>query len=192
MMAGLIGESLILVIIHFPCPEILVQDHLSFDNSQFMPTFNHPTGPLSWLNKLKRTKPTSHSLAKAKTNLEESSGQPVSLERIFDRFFSLRAKSLLWTQLRFHIQDPFLLPPTSLTIFFRTHHHFHHSFAITIPTHHQKCIVNMPKGVKTIDWTAENDAKLLLTIIAIENVSPNYEKVAAAFGKSSCPRFTLC
>ena len=40
----------------------------------------------------------------------------------------------------------------------------------------------MPTGQKVIDWTAENDAKLFLTILAVENVHPNCEAVAAAFG----------
>lgn len=42
----------------------------------------------------------------------------------------------------------------------------------------------MPTGQKLIDWTAENDAKLFLTILAVENVHPNCENVAAAFGES--------
>ena len=42
----------------------------------------------------------------------------------------------------------------------------------------------MPKGQKIIEWTAENDARLLLTILAVENIHPNCEAVAAAFGKS--------
>ena len=42
----------------------------------------------------------------------------------------------------------------------------------------------MPKGHKLIDWTAENDARLMLTTLAVENVHPNYEAVAAAFGES--------
>ena len=41
----------------------------------------------------------------------------------------------------------------------------------------------MPKGQKTIDWTEANDARLLLTIVAVENIRPNHQKVAAAFGK---------
>lgn len=41
----------------------------------------------------------------------------------------------------------------------------------------------MPKGQKLIDWTADNDAKLMLTILAVENIHPNCEKVAAAFGE---------
>lgn len=41
----------------------------------------------------------------------------------------------------------------------------------------------MPKGQKLIDWTAENDAKLMLTILAVENVKPNCENVAKAFGE---------
>ena len=41
----------------------------------------------------------------------------------------------------------------------------------------------MPKGQKAIDWTPENDARLLLTILAVENVHPNYEAVATAFGE---------
>ncbi|KAL9068288.1 MAG: hypothetical protein Q9161_006314 [Pseudevernia consocians] len=42
----------------------------------------------------------------------------------------------------------------------------------------------MPKGQKLIDWTPENDAKLFLTILAVENVHPNSENVARAFGGS--------
>ena len=42
----------------------------------------------------------------------------------------------------------------------------------------------MPKGQRQIEWTAENDARLILTILAVENVHPNCEKVAAAFGES--------
>ena len=42
----------------------------------------------------------------------------------------------------------------------------------------------MPKGQKLIDWTSENDARLMLTILAVENVHPNCEAVAAAFGES--------
>lgn len=42
----------------------------------------------------------------------------------------------------------------------------------------------MPKGQKLIDWTPENDARLMLTILAVENVHPNCEAVAAAFGES--------
>lgn len=42
----------------------------------------------------------------------------------------------------------------------------------------------MPKGQKQIDWTAENDARLILTILAVENIHPNCENVAAAFGES--------
>lgn len=41
----------------------------------------------------------------------------------------------------------------------------------------------MPKGQKLIDWTPENNAKLMLTILVIENIYPNCEKVAAAFGE---------
>ena len=41
----------------------------------------------------------------------------------------------------------------------------------------------MPKGQKLIDWTPENDAKLFLTILAVENVHPNSENVAKAFGE---------
>ena len=41
----------------------------------------------------------------------------------------------------------------------------------------------MPKGQKLIDWTAENDARLILTIIAVENLHPNCEAVAKAFGE---------
>ena len=41
----------------------------------------------------------------------------------------------------------------------------------------------MPTGQKLIDWTAENDAKLFLTILAVENVHPNCEAVASAFGE---------
>lgn len=40
----------------------------------------------------------------------------------------------------------------------------------------------MPKGQKLIDWTAENDARLILTILAVEDIHPNCERVAAAFG----------
>ncbi|KAM0800330.1 hypothetical protein BDR22DRAFT_963290 [Usnea florida] len=40
----------------------------------------------------------------------------------------------------------------------------------------------MPTGQKLIDWTPENDAKLFLTILAVENVHPNCEAVASAFG----------
>ncbi|CAD6575007.1 MAG: hypothetical protein ASARMPREDX12_007059 [Alectoria sarmentosa] len=42
----------------------------------------------------------------------------------------------------------------------------------------------MPTGQKAIDWTAENDARLILTILAVENIHPNCENVAAAFGGS--------
>ena len=41
----------------------------------------------------------------------------------------------------------------------------------------------MPKGQKLIDWTPENDARLMLTILALENIHPNCEAVASAFGK---------
>lgn len=41
----------------------------------------------------------------------------------------------------------------------------------------------MPKGQKLIDWTAENDAKLMLIILAVESIHPNCENVAAAFGE---------
>ena len=41
----------------------------------------------------------------------------------------------------------------------------------------------MPTGQKLIDWTPENDAKLFLTILAVENVHPNCEAVASAFGQ---------
>ena len=41
----------------------------------------------------------------------------------------------------------------------------------------------MPTGQKLIDWTPENDAKLFLTILAVENVHPNCEAVASAFGE---------
>ena len=43
----------------------------------------------------------------------------------------------------------------------------------------------MPTGQKLIDWTPENDAKLFLTILAVENVHPNCEAIAAAFGEQS-------
>ena len=43
----------------------------------------------------------------------------------------------------------------------------------------------MPKGQPLINWTAENDARLILTILAVENIHPNCENVAAAFGKPS-------
>ena len=42
----------------------------------------------------------------------------------------------------------------------------------------------MPKGQKLIDWTPENDARLVLTILAVENLHPNCEAVASAFGTS--------
>ena len=42
----------------------------------------------------------------------------------------------------------------------------------------------MPKGQKLIDWTPENDARLVLTILAVKNLHPNCEAVASAFGKS--------
>lgn len=41
----------------------------------------------------------------------------------------------------------------------------------------------MPKRQKAIDWTPANDARLILTILAVENVHPNCEAVATAFGK---------
>lgn len=41
----------------------------------------------------------------------------------------------------------------------------------------------MPKGQKLIDWTPENDVRLMLTILALENIHPNCEAVASAFGK---------
>ena len=41
----------------------------------------------------------------------------------------------------------------------------------------------MPTGQKLIEWTPENDAKLFLTILAVENVHPNCEAVASAFGE---------
>ena len=40
----------------------------------------------------------------------------------------------------------------------------------------------MPKGVKAITWTPDNDARLFLTILAVENVKPNLKKVAEVFG----------
>ena len=44
-------------------------------------------------------------------------------------------------------------------------------------------VCKMPKGQKLIDWTPENDARLILTIIAVANIHPNCEAVAAAFGE---------
>ena len=41
----------------------------------------------------------------------------------------------------------------------------------------------MPKGQKLIDWTPKNNAKLMLTILVIENIYPNCEKVAVAFSE---------
>lgn len=41
----------------------------------------------------------------------------------------------------------------------------------------------MPKGQKIIDWTPENESKLLHTIMAVHDVKVDYDKVAAAFGK---------
>ena len=43
----------------------------------------------------------------------------------------------------------------------------------------------MPKGQPAVRWTAELDAKLLLTIIAVQNIQIDYDAVAKAFGKSS-------
>ena len=40
----------------------------------------------------------------------------------------------------------------------------------------------MPR--KLIDWTPQNDARLILTILAVENLHPNCEAIASAFGKS--------
>ena len=50
----------------------------------------------------------------------------------------------------------------------------------------------MPKGHKLIDWTPENDARLMLTILTVENVHPNCEAVAAAFGKSPMSQTSPC
>lgn len=62
-----------------------------------------------------------------------------------------------------------------------------HSIQSAIWTHSDFTQINvkMPKGQKTIDWTPANDARLLLTIVAVENLHPNHEKVATAFGKFS-------
>lgn len=43
----------------------------------------------------------------------------------------------------------------------------------------------MPKGQAAVRWTAELDGKLLLTIIAVQNIQIDYDAVAKAFGKSS-------
>ncbi|KAF6238768.1 hypothetical protein HO173_003275 [Letharia columbiana] len=66
------------------------------------------------------------------------------------------------------------------------------AFEVTIhpphlqPFNHQQRLsishFKRPKGQELIDWTPENDAKLMLTILVVENVYPNCEKVAAAFG----------
>lgn len=43
----------------------------------------------------------------------------------------------------------------------------------------------MPKGQKFVDWTnPDNDKKLLHAIIAANDVTVNYGKVAEAFGTS--------
>ena len=67
-------------------------------------------------------------------------------------------------------------PPTPQP---QLHHH------PNITTHpHPTLLFKMPKGHKLIEWTAENDARLMLTVLAVENLHPNYEAVAAAFGES--------
>lgn len=45
----------------------------------------------------------------------------------------------------------------------------------------------MPKGQKFVDWTPENDKKLFLTVLAVNNVQIDYAKVAAAFSKFEMP-----
>lgn len=48
----------------------------------------------------------------------------------------------------------------------------------------------MPKGQTIINWTAENDAKLFLTVLAVQKIQVDYENVAKAFGKPEV--FCLC
>ena len=43
----------------------------------------------------------------------------------------------------------------------------------------------MPKGQRLIDWTPVNDARLILTIMAVEDLHPNCDAVAKAFGEHS-------
>lgn len=43
----------------------------------------------------------------------------------------------------------------------------------------------MPKGQAAVRWSPELDSKLLLTIIAVQNIQIDYNAVAKAFGKCS-------
>ncbi|KAI9875733.1 MAG: hypothetical protein M1830_008063 [Pleopsidium flavum] len=45
----------------------------------------------------------------------------------------------------------------------------------------------MPTGQKTIVWTAENDERLLLSIMGAHNITVNYDKVAQVFGNNIAP-----
>lgn len=42
----------------------------------------------------------------------------------------------------------------------------------------------MPKGQAAVRWSPELDGKLLLTIIAVQNIQIDYDAVAKAFGRS--------
>ena len=53
----------------------------------------------------------------------------------------------------------------------------------------------MPKGMKIVDWTPENEAKLFQTIMAVHDIKVDNAKVAEAFGKfqlESGPGLILC
>lgn len=43
----------------------------------------------------------------------------------------------------------------------------------------------MPKGQAAVRWSPELDGKLLLTIIAVQNIQIDYDAVAKAFGGCS-------
>lgn len=43
----------------------------------------------------------------------------------------------------------------------------------------------MPKGHATISWTDANDLKLFLTILTVQEVKLDCQKIATAFGKLS-------
>lgn len=49
----------------------------------------------------------------------------------------------------------------------------------------------MPKGHAAIHWTAENDSKLFLTVLAVHNIQINYVSVAKAFGQFTLPHSPL-
>lgn len=41
----------------------------------------------------------------------------------------------------------------------------------------------MPQGYAAVNWTAEEDVKLFLTVLAVQGIQVDYNAVAKEFGK---------